>query len=397
MIFFLILIVTTSSNTFESSNYPGYFIRHRGYKLYVDPYQSSQLFNDDSSFKVVKGLNNNPDYISFESVNFPTYYIAHSGYRLSIRQYQNTDLFKQDASWKKRSALNGKPNYFSFESSNYPGYYFRHRNYEIWLDAYSSTSLYRNDASFTFNPKLEGCSRYKNFQWLGTDSLFPTTATQITIPYDNYGYNSQQAGNVGADTCEEATYEITQETHWDIGIQVSTSVNIFGSGVDVSISASVGGSNSNTKGTLESKCTNYNFESTDCPGRYFCKRIITIQEVQQQTKEFTAILVCDDMELPYKGKMTISGGFDVKYEDQFKPMGCQYYDTVLPFCDDCTTQDKCNSCEPDYYLITNGNKRQCISYGDCVHACGGSPDMSVPNEYECKNANIASVECQREL
>jgi hypothetical protein len=39
----------------ESSNYPGRFIRHRDYQLWLDPFQRTDLYRADSSFRMVNG------------------------------------------------------------------------------------------------------------------------------------------------------------------------------------------------------------------------------------------------------------------------------------------------------------------------------------------------------
>ena len=37
-------------NAYESSNYPGYFIRHQNYRLKIDKDDGSDLFKKDASF-----------------------------------------------------------------------------------------------------------------------------------------------------------------------------------------------------------------------------------------------------------------------------------------------------------------------------------------------------------
>jgi hypothetical protein len=61
--------------SFESVNYPGHFLRHAGFRCWLQP-GSSQLDNDDSSFYTVAALNGDPSMVSFKSSNFPSYYLA---------------------------------------------------------------------------------------------------------------------------------------------------------------------------------------------------------------------------------------------------------------------------------------------------------------------------------
>lgn len=44
---------TAGSVGLESYNFPGRYIRHRDYQLWVDPYEDSDLFRSDRSFTAV--------------------------------------------------------------------------------------------------------------------------------------------------------------------------------------------------------------------------------------------------------------------------------------------------------------------------------------------------------
>lgn len=46
----------SGSVSFASYNYPGYYLRHRQYELWIDPYQDSSGFRDDSSFQLGASL-----------------------------------------------------------------------------------------------------------------------------------------------------------------------------------------------------------------------------------------------------------------------------------------------------------------------------------------------------
>ena len=147
-------------NRFVSSNYGSRLIRHQGGDLFIHENDGSLLFFEDSTFRVVEGLNGaGSEYVSFQSINYPNHYIAHTGFRLKIREFEDTPLFKNDASFREGAALNGRGDYVSFEASNYPNYYIRHRNFELWLDQYQNTQLYKDDASWSIyeidpNPKI---------------------------------------------------------------------------------------------------------------------------------------------------------------------------------------------------------------------------------------------------
>ena len=172
----------------------------------------------------------------------------------------------------------------------------------------------------------------------------------------------------------------------------------------IQVSARFGGSESETSGTVESNCLSFDFQSAQCPARYNCRRLVTIDEVEEETKEFTATLICPGLLLPYTGTMKINGGFDVSYEDKFTPINCLYYsdnyndrDDKQPYCDHCSSGDICESCEEGYYLIENGDRIECIHYYGCENYCEGTPDYSVDSEWQCRDPNVTLSECQNHL
>lgn len=140
--------------SFQSSNYPNYYLRHRNYELWLDAYESSDLYNNDSSFTVRSALNGQAGFVSFESVNYPGYYIRHSNYLLYINQNDGSDLFKSDSSFKVGYALNGthEIGYVSLNSYNYPSYYIRHQDYRGKISKSDGSSLFNNDATWRFVP-----------------------------------------------------------------------------------------------------------------------------------------------------------------------------------------------------------------------------------------------------
>ena len=88
--------------SFESENYPGYFLRHSNYVMWIHRKDGSDLFNKDSSFYIRHALASPGTFgiVSFESVNYPGYYVGHANYRVQIRKLQNTQLYREDCSWR---------------------------------------------------------------------------------------------------------------------------------------------------------------------------------------------------------------------------------------------------------------------------------------------------------
>ena len=79
---------------------PDSWMRHRGFQYWMDPNtDTSDLMVKDSSHIVRKGLDGSPDSISFESVNFPGYYMRHAGYTCQLNKIDGSDLFNKDSSF----------------------------------------------------------------------------------------------------------------------------------------------------------------------------------------------------------------------------------------------------------------------------------------------------------
>jgi len=83
------------------TNRPGWYVRHRGFFLYVDPEPESdlQLFDLASSF-ILHSDKFYPGYYALESVDYPNYYIQSSVYgRLRITLQSDTAVYHDTASF----------------------------------------------------------------------------------------------------------------------------------------------------------------------------------------------------------------------------------------------------------------------------------------------------------
>ncbi|KAJ3423537.1 alpha-l-arabinofuranosidase b [Anaeramoeba flamelloides] len=144
----------------QSFNYPRHFIRHRNYMGEITEI-SSELDKKDSSFKIVEGLFGE-NTVSFESKNFPGYYLIHSNFRMRIEKLSNEkepEFFKKDCSFKIVSGL-ADESFKSFESINYPGYYIRHKNFHLYLEQ-NTEELFKKDCTFKIT---QGNSQNSNQQ-----------------------------------------------------------------------------------------------------------------------------------------------------------------------------------------------------------------------------------------
>ena len=136
----------------RSVNYTDRYVRHRSFKGELTPV-SSELDTKDSTFIVREGLAGQG--ISFESVNYPGYFLRHQGFEIKLHKRENSDLFSKDSSFKELKGLAGKG--LSYESVNYPGHYLRHCSFKMFIDNNAKDnqacdpkdSVYKGDVSFT--------------------------------------------------------------------------------------------------------------------------------------------------------------------------------------------------------------------------------------------------------
>ncbi|MDX3189806.1 AbfB domain-containing protein [Streptomyces sp. MN03-5084-2B] len=113
---------------------PGYtdrFLRHSDSFARTDVLTtgSADVARQDASFRTVAGLAD-PRCFSFESVNFPGYYLRHADNRVRIDS-DTGGSFAADATWCSRPGLAAGGT--SFESLNFPGRYLRHYAETVYL------------------------------------------------------------------------------------------------------------------------------------------------------------------------------------------------------------------------------------------------------------------------
>lgn len=146
----------------QSYNFQTRYIRHSYYRARID---SNVSPNQDSEFIVVHGLADRCA-ISFESVNFPGHYLRHRNYEIWLARYDGTRLFREDATWHGRPGLaDSKGGWSSYESYNFPGKYLRHYNYLMILGTVSG-STQRADATFRMTAREPSGIRPEILRWL---------------------------------------------------------------------------------------------------------------------------------------------------------------------------------------------------------------------------------------
>ncbi|MFC4601831.1 AbfB domain-containing protein [Cohnella hongkongensis] len=127
----------------KSHSPSNYFVRHYEFAARIDPDPIATI--NDSRFRIVPGLANSSG-VSFESVNFPGYYLRHYNYALRLERKDGTSLFNQDATFNRVAGL-ADSSKSSFQSYNFPTRYIRHYDYQLRIDPIS-TAQERSDATF---------------------------------------------------------------------------------------------------------------------------------------------------------------------------------------------------------------------------------------------------------
>ncbi|WP_232293187.1 family 43 glycosylhydrolase [Stigmatella aurantiaca] len=127
---------------FKSYNQPSHVIRHWEFRGKLETNVTNLA---DSQFRLVPGLAASGA-VSFESANYPGYYLRHKNFEVWVEKSDGSTSFKNDASFYQRAGLADSGG-LSFESYNYPGRYLRHSNFLLYVQAVS-TATDRADATF---------------------------------------------------------------------------------------------------------------------------------------------------------------------------------------------------------------------------------------------------------
>lgn len=130
-------------NRIQSYNFQDRYVRHSNLDVRIDANVSPL---QDSHFRVVPGLANGSGYVSFESVNYPGYYLRHYGFDFVLAADDGSAVFRGDATFRQVAGL-ANSGWASYQSYNYPDRYLRHSNYLLKLDPITDT-VGRDDATF---------------------------------------------------------------------------------------------------------------------------------------------------------------------------------------------------------------------------------------------------------
>ncbi|MDX3589507.1 AbfB domain-containing protein, partial [Streptomyces europaeiscabiei] len=125
----------------QSFNFQDRYVRHSNFDVRID----QNVTNDDAKFRPRPGLTGTGT-VSFESVNFPGYYLRHDGADFQLVYNDGTTQFAADATFRQVAGL-ADSTWSSFQSYNHPDRYIRHYAYQLKLETIT-TATGRSDATF---------------------------------------------------------------------------------------------------------------------------------------------------------------------------------------------------------------------------------------------------------
>lgn len=132
----------TPAKRLQSYNFQDRYVRQTNFDVRIDPNVSPA---EDAQFRLRPGLAGSGT-VSFESVNFPGYFLRHANYDFQLAYNDGTAQFAADSTFKQVAGL-ADASWSSFQSYNHPDRYLRHYAYQLRLDPIS-TATGRSDATF---------------------------------------------------------------------------------------------------------------------------------------------------------------------------------------------------------------------------------------------------------
>ncbi|MDX3114589.1 MULTISPECIES: glycoside hydrolase family 43 protein [Streptomyces] len=131
----------TPAKRLQSFNFQDRYVRHTNFDVRID----QNVTNDDARFRPRPGLAGSGT-VSFESVNFPGYYLRSDGSDFQLVHNDGTTQFAEDATFRQVAGL-ADSTWSSFQSYNHPDRYIRHYAFQLKLETIT-TATGRGDATF---------------------------------------------------------------------------------------------------------------------------------------------------------------------------------------------------------------------------------------------------------
>ncbi|MGM1060388.1 family 43 glycosylhydrolase [Saccharothrix sp. Mg75] len=171
------------ARSLEAVNSPGRYVRHVDFLGRLDPVTagSTARVKSDATFTAVNGLAS-PSCSSFQAAN--GMFLRHRDWRVRLEPNTGDARFREDATFcAAAGSVTGSVSLVPF---SHPDRRLRHRDFELWVDPYQDTAGFRADSSFrltapwtpktTRGPVLPGLFADPHIVHLdGRYHLYPTT------------------------------------------------------------------------------------------------------------------------------------------------------------------------------------------------------------------------------
>ncbi|MEV2239918.1 AbfB domain-containing protein [Micromonospora sp. NPDC049891] len=137
----------------EAASQSGHRVRHANFQARVEPVNatSSAGTKADAAFIVRSGLASG-SCVSFESVNFPGHYLRHSEFRVFLHRAEGSALFRADATFCPVTGIGGR--HTSLRSHNYPDRYLSHHPHAQMRISQIGDGAASSTATFLIRPAL---------------------------------------------------------------------------------------------------------------------------------------------------------------------------------------------------------------------------------------------------
>ncbi|WP_053220814.1 AbfB domain-containing protein [Methylobacterium indicum] len=165
---------TGTCTSYESIDWPGYYLRHQNFNFYIAQPDGGDLFKQDASFCPAPPADGSAAStpVSLQASNYTTSYLTNVGGTARLMT-PATASDRQQATFRQVPGLAGQG--VSFQSSTAAGQYLRHQNFQIYQQASDGGDIFKRGATFTPRAGLAGtcgcttgtCTSYESIDWPG--------------------------------------------------------------------------------------------------------------------------------------------------------------------------------------------------------------------------------------
>ncbi|MEV8373463.1 AbfB domain-containing protein [Kribbella sp. NPDC056861] len=106
-------LAESSCYSLESRNFPGQYLRHRGYRLYKDANDGTATYKNDATFCAQPARAGGAGNVSLQSFNYPTHYVRHANEAVYIavaggaNPWDGAGSYDADTTWADTAGLGG--------------------------------------------------------------------------------------------------------------------------------------------------------------------------------------------------------------------------------------------------------------------------------------------------